>query len=115
MRRVPLLEIKKRLANATPGPWKVEYGPRGKIQNTRIISEDGHELTLSNSEVHSMASHIATIWNVTCTCVQGHQYDNQSFIANARTDVEILVKEVERLYRELRKYEVSHPTNIEGR
>lgn len=101
MSELNLFDIKRRLANATPGPWDVEYGEHGKIQNTQVWAKN-HTLYRNFPEIHGAAHKIATIWNVSCTCIQGHQYDNQEFIAHAITDMKLLFDEVQRLRKELR-------------
>ena len=91
MDELDLFQIKRRLANATPGPWFVEGSD--KRENTRINAPN-HNLTISTSEIHSPSNHLATVWNVSCTCIQGHQYDNQEFIAHSITDIQLLLDKV---------------------
>ena len=71
---------------ATPGEWHVEYGEHGRLHNTRIIAPE-HILSRNGAdEIHGPTQNIATIWNVSCTCIQGHQYRNQEYIAAANPD-----------------------------
>lgn len=112
--KINLAEIRRRLNNATPAPWRVEYGAHGKVQNTRIIS-DNHILTFGTKEIHSLANHIATIWNVTCTCIQGHQYDNQEFIAHSVEDISALLDLVSEQRKRIAELEKESRAQLIGR
>lgn len=80
MNQEQLNAIKERVANATPGPWKVAYDTddRDHVVDIWFGGEDnGH------AEIHDNGF--------------GNAPDNAKFISRAREDVSALVAEVERL------------------
>ena len=67
-------EIRIRLGSATPGPWRSFVEGRDHQSGSNFIQTSGEDIELT-----------------------GATTSDQDFIANARQDVEKLLKEVERL------------------
>lgn len=80
--------IKARIARATPGPWRVkETDSRSIHRGTVQVEENGRV--------------IETVAECYCGGYEGHGLRNAELVANAPTDLDALVAEVERL-REFR-------------
>lgn len=76
--------IKARIARATPGPWRVkETDPRSIHRGTVQVEEHGRV--------------IETVAECYCGGYEGHGLRNAELVANAPTDLDALVAEVERL------------------
>lgn len=76
--------IKARIARATPGPWRVkEADPRRIHRGTVQVEEHGRV--------------IETVAECYCGGYEGHGLHNAELVANAPTDLDALVAEVERL------------------
>lgn len=80
--------IKARIARATPGPWRVkEADPRRIHRGTVQVEEHGRV--------------IETVAECYCGGYEGHGLHNAELVANAPTDLDALVAEVERLRAEV--------------
>ena len=80
--------IKARIARATPGPWRVkEADPRSIHRGTVQVEENGRV--------------IETVAECYCGGYEGHGLHNAELVANAPTDLDALVAEVERLRAEV--------------
>lgn len=76
--------IKARIARATPGPWRVkETDPRSIHRGTVQVEEHGRV--------------IETVAECYCGGYEGHGLRNAELVANAPTDLDALIAEVERL------------------
>jgi len=76
--------IKARIARATPGPWRVkETDPRSIHRGTVQVEENGRV--------------IETVAECYCGGYEGHGLRNAELVANAPTDLDALIAEVERL------------------
>ena len=101
-----MTDINKRILEldekATPGPW------RWCVDKYYF---SGHELTSreeqkrnKNAIIKSTRDDgIATVWNVSCTCIDGHQFRNQDLITEYRTLAPIAAKQ-NQIYREALEY-----------
>ena len=76
--------IKARIARATPGPWRVkETDPRSIHRGIVQVEEHGRV--------------IETVAECYCGGYEGHGLRNAELVANAPTDLDALIAEVERL------------------
>lgn len=78
--KVRLAEIENRLNQTTPGPWTSFVESREMFSGSDFIRTGGDDIYLTGATVA-----------------------DQDFIAHARQDIEILIKEVFRLTNELEK------------
>jgi len=86
--------IKARIARATPGPWRVkEADPRRIHRGTVQVEEHGRV--------------IETVAECYCGGYEGHGLHNAELVANAPTDLDALVAEVERLRAEAERERAS--------
>lgn len=85
---ISLNKIKERCEKATPGPWIKKYADRVCLSN----DTDG-----SKSIVHCYNGEIDNQWI--------NPDSNAEFIANARTDIPLLITEIENIRQVLEAYE----------
>lgn len=113
MSGLDLQAIEKRLAAATPGPWKHESFPSGteyvhmrnasckdgpRISGPDHSDQDGH--VGAHMNLYNVAAFAALTGETEEKLVQ-EKRANAEFIAHAREDVELLLQEVRRLRGEL--------------
>lgn len=115
MAELDLDAIEKRLAEATPGPWKHESFPSGSEyvhmrnasgkEGPRIMGPD-HSDQDGHVGAHMFLYNVAAFAALTGEhekMLEQEKWGNAEFIAHAREDVELLVLEVRRLRKELSK------------
>jgi len=80
--------LKELREKATPGPWEWKSSCIPGIEDRKRTK---------NSVIVSHGLEIATVWNVTCTCIEGHQYKNQDLIVETVNNLDKLIAVCEAL------------------